>query len=280
MARALWSGSLTFGLVNVPVHLAPAVRDKGVHFHLLSPDGKCRLRQKLYCPDTGEEFDFSQAVKGYEVSPGEYVLVEKEELARMKPTSGKTIEITQFVDASEIDPALYARPYYLLPDAKSGKAYRLLLEAIRDSGKVGVARFVMRMQAYWAVIRPHGKLLILYTMRYPDEVVADRDVAPSIEGRVDKRELDAAEQLIDALVTEFDPGRYTNEYASAVRELVERPKKGKGAGREKVVHEEAAPRGDLLDALKRSVHQAQRDEPRRRAPTTRKKAPRRRAKSR
>lgn len=167
MPRAMWSGSISFGLVNVPVRMYTAVRDRGVHFHRLSPDGTCRLRNKLVCPDTGQEFDFKDTARGYEIAPGQYVIMRDEELENLKPEAGRSIDIRDFVDLADIDPVYYDNTYYLAPDERGAKGYQLLLEVMKKQQKVGIAKFVMREKEYLAAIRPYKNALVLETMHLP-----------------------------------------------------------------------------------------------------------------
>jgi DNA end-binding protein Ku len=270
MARAMWSGSITFGLVNVPIKLYTAVKEHEIHFHLLSPDGECRLRRKLVCPDTGEEFQFNQTVRGYEIAPDQYVIVQDEELKNLKPDAGRTIEITDFVDLTDIDPLYYNRPYYLAPDESGAKAYALLWQAMKESGKVGIAKFVMRGKEYLAAIRPLDELLCLETMHFDDEVLDAGELVEASSGiSVAKKELDVAKQLVKALTTKFEPSKYNDDYREKVKELVEQ----KAAGEEVVVHEpeaEEAPRViNLMKALEESLQQARKAAP---APKRRRKS--------
>lgn len=255
MGRAIWSGSISFGLVNIPVKLYTAVRDRDVHFHTLSSDGGCRLRRKLVCPDTGREYDFDKTAKGYEVAPDQYVIVTTEELEQLRPESGRAIEIERFVALDDIDPMLFDRPYYLVPDKNGSKPYRLLLEALAQSKKVAVARIVMRTKEYLAVVRPIGDALCLETLRYADEVVS----ASEIEGipeefEVGEKELAMADQLIEHLTTAFDPKEYRDEFRERVLNLIE----AKASGEELVVQEpsDKGSKGkviNLMEALKRSL---------------------------
>ena len=139
MGRPLWRGAINFGLVNIPVELVTAVRPRDVHFHMLTKDGSCRLRRKLYCPETGKEYDFNQTARGIEIAPDEYALIEQREIDRLKPDKGRTIEIEQFVDLSAIDPIFFEKCYYLRPAEESYKAYRLLVEALHSAGKCAIA---------------------------------------------------------------------------------------------------------------------------------------------
>jgi DNA end-binding protein Ku len=255
MARAIWSGSISFGLVNVPVKMYTAVRDRGVHFHMLSEDGSCRLRRKLVCPETGKEYDYAQTTRGFEIAPDQYVIIANEELDALKPEAGRTIEITDFVDLAHIDPIYYERPYYLAPDERGGKAYHLLHEAMSRAGKVGIANFVMRQKQYLAALRPMQSILCLEVMNYADEIVP-LDEIPGTEfaGEADKRELSVAQRLIDALSGEFEPGKYHDEYRERLLELIEK----KAAGEDVVIQPPAREPeriADLMQALEASLAQ-------------------------
>lgn len=255
MAQAVWSGTISFGLVNVPVKMVVGVREKRVRFHLLSEDGSCRLRRKLYCPDTGEELDFRDTARGFEIAPGQYVLVQQEEIDEIKPEKGNRIDIEDFVQLSEIDPIFYDRPYYLKPDKGGSKAYRLLLEAMQRTGKAAVGRFVMRERQYLAVMRPKDRALLLSTIHYADEVV-DVDEVEGLPEEVDlsKRELEMAEQLIDQMSHSFEPTAYRDEYRERLEQLIET--KAAGGDISAIAPEEEGEQAqviDLMDALKKSL---------------------------
>lgn len=277
MARPIWSGTISFGLVNIPVKLFTAARDRDVHFHMLSKDGHCRLRQKLVCPETGEEFEFKDTTRGYEIAPDDYVIVTDKELESLKPEAGRSIEIVDFVDLDEIDPIYYDRPYYLAPDEGGRHGYRLLLEAMDRSRKVGIARFVMRSKEYLAALRPAGDVLVLETMRYHDEIVPAREVVGNVgKVKVNEREREAAERLIEALVNAFEPEKYHDEYRERVEELLER----KAAGKE-IKAQPARPREptsviNLMEALQQSIESARHREEGRSSP----RRPQRREKAR
>ncbi|HWN68714.1 MAG TPA: Ku protein, partial [Haliangium sp.] len=255
MARPIWSGSISFGLVNVPVRLHTVVRDKQVHFHMMSSDGSCRLRRKLYCPETNKEYDFGETSRGYEVAPDQYVLIEDEELDRLKPEQGHAVEIQEFVDLQDVDPVYFDRPYYVSPDKGGAKGYRLLVEAIEHSGKVGIARFVMRQRQHLAVLRVRDHALVLETMHYHDEVaeVSELDL-PDRKTSVNERERELAVQIIESMATTFEPERYTDEYREQLEELIRQ----RAAGVEETALEEAPPEPggkviDLMEALKKSL---------------------------
>ncbi len=274
MARAIWSGAISFGLVNVPVKLYSATSPKTVRFHQLSGKTGARIRQKRVDPTTDEEVAYEDIVKGYEITPDRYVLIEPDELDALDPKATKTVDIEDFVDLADIDPIYYDHSYYLAPTAGGAKAYRLLLDSMRESGKVGIGRVVLRSKQQLCALRPTGDVLTLSTMLFGDEVLSpDRlDELDAIsDAPASDRELKMAQQLIASLSTEFDPGKYHDEYRERVIDLIER----KAAGEEIAVQPEAeepeaAP--DLMAALEASLAAVRSDdpEPDKPAPKTRK----------
>jgi DNA end-binding protein Ku len=255
MPRVMWKGAISFGLVNIPIRMYTAVKEKSVQFHMLSSDGTCRLRRKLYCPETGKEYEFKDAARGYEVAPGQYVLIDKEELEQLRPDLGRNIEIEDFVSLEEIDPLRYERPYYLAPAEGGGRPYRLLVEAMERMGKVGIARFVLREKQHLAALRITQGGLCLSTMYWADEVLAFKDVSALPDDKVDEHQLELATNLISALTKPFDPSRYQDTYRQELMGLIER----KAEGKRIPVHkepEQGAQVVDLMDALKRSLDKA------------------------
>ncbi len=255
MPRAIWSGAISFGLVNVPVKLYSATSPKTVRFHQLSRDTGSRIRQKRVDPTTGDEVAFEDIVKGYELSPDRYVVIEPEELEALDPKATKTIDIEEFVDLAEIDPIYYDHSYYLAPATGGAKAYRLLLEAMREAGKVAIGKIVIRSRQQLCALRPSGDAMALSTMLFGDEVLApDRldELDGLAEAEATKRELTMAQQLIDSLSAEFDPEKFKDEYREQVLDLIER----KAAGEEIAVQpeaEETGPAPDLMAALEASL---------------------------
>ncbi len=255
MARAIWSGAISFGLVNVPVKLYSATSPKSVRFHQLSSKTGARIRQKRVDPSTGEEVPFEEIVKGYELSPDRYVLIEPEELDALDPKATKTIDIEEFVDLNEIDPIYYDHSYYLAPTTGGAKAYRLLLDAMREAGKVAIGRIVIRSKQQLCALRPADDVMTLSTMLFGDEVLApDRiDELDALgEAEASDRELKMAQQLIDSLSAEFDPSKFRDDYRDRVLDLIER----KAAGEEIAVQPEAedtGPAPDLMAALEASL---------------------------
>ncbi|HEV3401847.1 MAG TPA: Ku protein [Acidimicrobiales bacterium] len=259
MPRPIWSGAISFGLVNVPVKLFSAVSPKDVRFHQIDAKSNSRIRQKRVSAATGEEVPFDQIVKGYELGPDTYVTISPEELEALDPKATKTIDIEDFVDLDMIDPIFFERPYYLVPDKGGTKAYALLREAMRETNKVGIARVVLRTKQYLAAIRPKGDVLVLETMLFPDEVVPDEELeVPRDEVEVSDREQKMARQLIDSLSSEFEPDKYHDEYRERVLELIEQ----KASGQEIVVEEateEPTKVVDLMAALEASLAAVKQD---------------------
>jgi DNA end-binding protein Ku len=258
VARAIWTGYLSFGLVNVPVGLYSATEDHTVHFRQFQEGTSSRIRYKRVNEDTGDEVAYDDIVKGADLGDGRYVILTQEELEQVEPGRSRTIEIDDFVDVADIDPIYYQKTYYLAPqDDNAQKAYQLLLEAMGKAGRVGVATFVMRGKQYLAAIRPQNDVLTLETMFFADEV---RDPAKEIDQlpakqRVSKRDLDMAVSLIKSMTTEWDPTNYRDTYRERVEQLIE----AKRNDEEIVTEHEDVPQGevsDLLEALRASVEQA------------------------
>ena len=275
MARAIWSGAISFGLVNVPVKLYTATSPKSVRFHQLSAKTGARIKQKRVDASTGEEVAFEDIVKGYELTPDRYVTIDPDELEALDPKATRTIDIEEFVDLSEIDPIYYDHNYYLAPTAGGAKAYRLLVDAMRESGKVGIGKVVLRSKQQLCALRPTGEVMTLTTMLWGDEVLSpDRldEIGEIEEAQATDRELKMAEQLIASLSAQFEPEKFHDEYREQVLELIER----KAAGEEIAVQpqaEEPAAVPDLMAALEASlasVRSGGEDEP---APKPRRKAP-------
>jgi DNA end-binding protein Ku len=252
----MWTGAISFGLVMVPVKVYSAVNRKTVRFHQLSAKTGVRVAQKRVDPQTGEEVPYEEIVKGYELSPERYVVIESSELDTLEPTKTKTIEIEDFVELSQIDPIYYDHPYYLVPGPGGAKSYRLLLEAMRETGKVGIARVVMRSKEQLVAIRPMNDVLGMATMLFGDEVISPEklDEAPDLaEVKTTKRELAIAEQLVDSLAGDFEPGRYRDSYREQVLALIERKAEGKEIAIQPPAEERSEPAPDLMGALKASL---------------------------
>jgi DNA end-binding protein Ku len=256
MPRSIWTGAISFGLVTVPVKLYSAVNRKTVRFHQLSSKTGVRIAQKRVDPQSGEEVAYEDIVKGYELSPDRYVVIEPSELDTLQPKKTKTIEIEDFVELSQIDPIFYDHPYYLAPGPGGAKPYRLLLEAMAQTEKVAIARVVIRSKEQLVAIRAMGDVLEMATMLFADEVSSpDRidELPDPKEVKTTKREVDVAKQLIGSLAGDFEPDKYRDTYREDVLALIERKAEGKEIAVQPEAEEEQAPAPDLMSALKASL---------------------------
>jgi DNA end-binding protein Ku len=256
MPRSIWTGAISFGLVNVPVKLYSAVSKKTVRFHQLHDKDGVRIQQKRFCPADGEEVPYESIVKGYEITPDQYVIIEPGELEALEPRKTKTIDIEDFVDLEEIDPLFYDHPYYLMPGTGAAKPYKLLVTAMEESQKVAIARVVIRQKEQLVAIRPTEGVLAMSTMNFADEVIGpDRfDDAPGDDVDTTKREVDMARQLIDSLSSEWQPDKYHDTYRERVLELIEQKAQGKEIAVQPVEEPQQVP--DLMAALEASVKAA------------------------
>jgi DNA end-binding protein Ku len=256
MARSIWTGTISFGLVTVPVKLYSAVNRKTVRFHQLHATTGVRIQQKRVDPQTGEEVPYDEIVKGYEIAPDRYVVIAPEELEALDPKKTKTIDIEDFVDLGDIDPIFYDHPYYLAPGPGGAKPYRLLLEAMRETNKVAVARVVIRQKENLVAIRPMGDVLGMTTMIFADEVVDPKkldDLPDPDEVKTTDRELDIAKQLVESLSGRFEPEKYHDAYREDVLALIERKAAGEEIAVQPPREEDQAPVPDLMSALKASL---------------------------
>jgi DNA end-binding protein Ku len=268
----MWSGAISFGLVNIPIKMFTAVSRKSVSFNQIDTRTGSRIQYRKVSAADGEEVASEQIAKGYQLSSGEYVLVGDDELAALDPEATRTIDIEQFVDLEEIDPIYYDSPYYIAPDKAARKPYALLTRAMEEEGKVALARFVMRSKQYLAALRPKDGVLVMSTMVYADEVNDPKELGEFddvAEVDVSDRELRMASQLVESLTEPFEPERFEDTYRNQVLELIER----KAAGEELVapptpVAEEKVV--DLMAALEASVREAK--ESRKRHPTAKAEA--------
>jgi DNA end-binding protein Ku len=254
MARAIWSGAISFGLVNIPVKLFSAVSRKTVRFHQIDSKSGARIRQQRVNPE-GEEVKYEDIVKGYEISPDRYVMIEPEELEALEPQKTRTIDIEAFVDLDQIDPIFYDHPYYLAPDKGAEKAYKLLVDAMDDAGKVAIARVVIRSKESLVALRPRDGALAMETMLFADEVIppdALDELTVDGGGKTSKRELEMAKQLIESLAADFEPEQYRDEYRERVLDLIERKAAGETITIE-TPEEEPQKVPDLMAALEASI---------------------------
>jgi DNA end-binding protein Ku len=245
--RTIWSGSLSFGLVNVPVGLYPATADKSIHFNQFEEGTSDRIRYKKVNERTGEEVSTDRIVRGVDVGGGEYVMVTDDELEASEPERSHEVEVIGFIDLDEIDPIYFRASYYLAPTSGGAdKAYALLRAAMKRSNKVAIASLIMRNKEYLVAIRPNGDGLVLETLYFADEIRALGRDLPSLpaDDAVNDRELEVADLLIDAMAMPWEPTRYHDTHQEALRELIERKREG-----ETIVTGDRTPKAPVLDLM-------------------------------
>ena len=256
MPRSMWKGAISFGLVTIPVSVYPATEEKTLRFNQLHEDDGGRIRMKRTCSIDGEEVTFDHIVKGYEYEKDKYVVLTDEDFDKVPVESSRAIDIVQFVDLSEIDPMLYKKSYYLIPEETGAKAYALLREALMQENKVGVAKVSFRDKEHLAALRFKDDAFVLETMYWPDEIRAAEFGDVNVDAKVRPQELEMAKTLIENLTSDWNPEEFTDEYREALLKIVE----AKIAG-EEIEIVEAEPTAkvvDLMEALKASVAAAKR----------------------
>lgn len=236
MARPIWSGTISFGLLNIPVSLEPAQRNVDLHFRMLDARDKNPIRYERINAETGEEVPWKDVVKAYEYSKGNYVVVDEEDLKAAAPEVTQSVDIEAFVDAESIDPMYFEKPYYLVPGKRAEKGYVLLRELLQKTGKVGIARVVIRTRQYLAMLFPKDDALVLDLLRFPQELIAQNEYAfpsgKSAKYKVNARELKMAQSLLDSMVTQWNPDDYKDEFRSKLHGLLnQRIAKHKGTVR-------------------------------------------------
>ena len=253
MAASVWSGYLTFGLISMPVRLFSGARSSGISFNMLHRDDLSRLKQQYVCQAEGKVVERSEIVKGYEYRKDEYIVVEPEEIKKIEPKTAKTMEILEFVKASEVDPVYFESSYYMLPEEAGRRPYALLTKALEESEYVAIAKLTMHNREYTVFLRPHAGGLMLHTMYYSEEV---REVegfgAPDVE--LKDAEVKVAHQLIEALAAEWDPEKYHDEFQDNLKKLIQTKLEG-GKVVEIEKPKKLAPVVDLMSALKQSLAQ-------------------------
>lgn len=256
MARSMWSGSISFGLVNIPVKVFSAVSQKEVRFHMIHEEDGGRIKLKRVCSVDGEEVPYDEIAKGYELSKGRNVVLSREEVEALSPEASRAIAIEDFVELDDIDPIFYEHTYYLVPDKGAERSYALLLEAMRRTNKVGIARMVMRTKQYLCAVRPYeNSALALSTMSYADEINSLKSLEdlPGKSAAPKDRELDMAEQLIGSLTTEWTPDKYHDTHREEVLELIRKKAEGADILAEAPAEERPAKVVSLMDALQKSL---------------------------
>lgn len=259
MARTLWTGSLSFGLVNVPVSLVTGVRDLDLHFHQLHEKDGAVISVERFCSEEDIEVPYEEITHGYELEDGGQVIVSDLELSAIEPRKTRTIEVEQFVDLEDVDPIYFDHPYLLVPassDDGATRAYRLLNEVMRKTERAALGRFVMRAREYLGLVQARDKALSLTTMLFADEIrpTKDIDAATQKSHKPTRKQLDAAVALIEALSGDFEPEKYKDEYRARLKRVVARKRKGETiTAPEK--RDEPTPAPDLMDALERTLEE-------------------------
>ncbi|HEX7239376.1 MAG TPA: Ku protein [Longimicrobiaceae bacterium] len=254
MASTIWKGSISFGLVNIPVGLHSAVREDTLHFKLLREKDLCPLGYERVCKDKkGGPVPWDEVVKGYEYEKGKYVVLSDEDFKKAALATSKTFEIQDFVKEDEIDPRYFEKPYYLVPTGQGGKAYALLREAMRRTGTVGIGTITLRQKQYLASIKVVEQALVLDLMRFASEVVDEKEFQFPDEGDVRPQELKMAEQLIGSLTEGFDPTRYKDEYAANLLRIINAKLKGKKVNLKESAEPEPTEVINLMERLQKSL---------------------------
>lgn len=251
--RSIWTGSISFGLVNIPIKLYSATEDRGLHFNLLTKDG-CKIHFARICRETGQEIPYDQIVRGYEYEEGEYVVLDEADFEKADVRRNKTVDIEAFVQEKEIDPKLYKVPYYLEPAKGAQKPYALLREALAQSKRVALGKFVLRHKEILCVLRADGEVITLVELRFHDEVRSPENLDLPQAKEVRKDEAKLALQLVEQLSTKFEPEHFKDEYTQKLRGIIERKARG-----ERVVSRDTAPKptrvSDLVSTLRASLEE-------------------------
>jgi DNA end-binding protein Ku len=252
--RSIWSGSISFGLVNIPVKLGSAVESgHSLNFDMLSKKDMAPIRYARIDTKTGKEVAWKDIVKGYEYAKGKYVLVSDEDFAKASPEKSKSIDIIQFVKEEEIDPIFYEKPYYITPDKGAEKSYHLLLKALEESGTVGIAEFMLRNRMHICAIKPYKGVLLIDQLRYQDEIREIPEVPAAKAEKISSKEVQLAVKLIDQLTEKFKPESFNDNYITELKKVI----KAKAAGKQiRIVDEPKKTSGavkDLMEVLKASL---------------------------
>jgi DNA end-binding protein Ku len=257
MARAIWKGSISFGLVNIPIALYPATRREELKFRLLRKGDLSPVNYKRVAEKDGKEVPWDQIVKGYEYEKGKYVVLKDEDFERVDLEATQTVDIQDFVDQEEIDPTFFYKPYYLEPQKGGDKAYALLRDALKDSGKVGVAKVVIKTRQYLAGVKPEDGVLVLELMHFADELADPGKLHVPKRTEVGKREMNMAKSLIDSMSSKWNPEKYKDDYREALMEVIE--EKVEAGGKEIEEKPKKAPKPtkviDLVSVLQKSLEQ-------------------------
>lgn len=256
MPRALWKGAISFGLVNIPIELHTAVRDTRPHFRMLHAQDRSPVRFERVCIRDGHPVAWEDLVKGFEYAKGRFVVLTKEDFTAAAVEKTRTIDIVDFVEAAEIDDRFFETPYYVTPAKGGERAYALLREAIRESGRVGIAKFILRDSQHLAAVEVIGDALVLSVMRFADELVDVSQFAFPAATGIRKPELDMAKALVNSLAAEWDPSKYTDEYRANLMRIIQAKTRGKEVKLEAPEEPRQAEVIDLMERLRRSLAQS------------------------
>ncbi len=263
--RSLWSGALSFGLINIPVKLYSAAKDRSISFKLFDKHGNCPVSYVRICRSNHKEVPYEDIVKGYEYQKGDYVVLDDKDFEKASPKKTDQIEIIQFSNWKEIEPMYYEKPYYIEPDKKSVKAYTLLRDALTKSKKVAIARFIMREKEHIAAIVPDGEILVLHQLRYQDEIRQNRDIDVPKTSAHSKSEEDMALALVTQLTKKFDPSKFHDTYTEELEKIIRAKAKGKTIkGPMKSPYAKTTEMKDLMKLLKESLNEGGESKPRKR----------------
>jgi DNA end-binding protein Ku len=275
--RAIWKGAISFGMVTIPVKLYTATEQKDVRLRMLCKEHQAPIEEKRFCTEGGEELAWEELARGFEVSKGEFVVLEPEEIEAAKPESSTTIDIGDFVESAEIDPVYFEKSYFLEPTEVGVKPFSLLKQALEATDRVAIARVTIRTRERLATVRAYEDTLILETMYWPDEIrsTGSLDLPEGAEAKVRAKELDMARSLVESLADKFRPESYADEYRNALEELIEQKMRGETRRAKRRKPEPKVI--DLMDALRASVDQATGERKETKKKPTRKKAAKKRA---
>ena len=268
MARALWKGSISFGLVNIPIELHTAVRDHRPRFRMLHAKDRSPVRFQRVCIKDGHPVAWEDLVKGYEYAKGRFVVLTKEDFQAAALEKTRTVDIIDFVKSDEIDDRYFETPYYLVPAKGGERAYALLREAIREAGRIGIATFILREAQHLAAVEVIGEALVLSVMRFADELVDTANFSFPAASNIRKPELDMAKALVNSLASEWDAGKYSDKYRENLLRIIQGKVKGKDVELEPTTEAPRADVVDLMERLRRSLEQSGR-----KGQTSRKRAP-------
>ncbi|TAL64722.1 MAG: Ku protein [Legionella sp.] len=259
MPRSIWKGDISFGLVNIPISLTSVEENNDIHFHLLNAKTKARVRYQRIDENNGKEVPWNQIVKGYEYEKDQYIIVNEEEFEKASPELFKTIDIEEFVDLKDIDQLYYSKPYYLIPEGKNKKSYVLLLEALKKTNKVGVAKVMIRTKEYLSIVLPHDHTLLLYLMHFKDEIRAEEELnvpRDTIKAyKISAKEIHMATDLIKSMSAKWNPDKYHNEYRETLQKWLDKQssalaKSGKKSTKRATTHDTVV---DFVSLLKESM---------------------------